>query len=190
MTNDNQIRYLADKIIQELWSTQNTAALAGLRVAKNINDPQTTKVWPVIFRYLPKKLLSQNGKPTYAEIAIFETLKAFSTYEQGPNKPLLHSQKAPTLMKALNQLRNSDPEHKDALDRRIQNLLSTRQTESFLNQLQSLISIMKSRLNNQTIDFSQLAKDLYLFQIRKGAYIGSQQIILQWGQDYYSTALN
>lgn len=187
MSKGNEIARTTSHIIYTLWNNgyPDKAALAGLRNSKTVTSKQAFQAWPVLFQSIQPENLSHTGNPTRTEIAIFTAVKAYASYQQG-NSQLVASQKGFTFMEALKKLRLAQPETTDALNRRVERLLSTRSLESFLHQLQGLISILKSRLNGQPIDFGTLAQDIYLYQTKTGTYNGNQAIILRWGQDYYT----
>lgn len=174
--------------VNRLWNNgqPNRAALAGLRTAKTISDHQAVVAWPILLDVIPEDSLSITGKPTKVEKAVFTATKAYALYQQGTNDRCLNDSKGQSIMQALAQLRTSNPDQADALDRRIENLLSTRSVESLTHQLLSLILILKSRRTGQPLSFGRMAQDLFSFQIHTGAYNGAHRTILQWGREYYA----
>ena len=109
--------------VNRLWNNgqPNRAALAGLRTAKTISDHQAVVAWPILLDVIPEDSLSITGKPTKVEKAVFTATKAYALYQQGTNDRCLNDSKGQSIMQALAQLRTSNPDQADALDRRIEN---------------------------------------------------------------------
>lgn len=183
-----RIQMIANQIIETLWNDgqPNRAALSGLRNAKTIGDHQAVPALPILLGYMPKDELSQTGKPTRGEIAVFTAVKAYALYQQGKSGGILNKDSGTPVISALSKLKANDPTLQKPLDRRMENLLSTTQLGSIQNQLLRIVLILRNRGDDQPLAFSQLARDLYDFQTHVGAYNGAQHVILRWSQQYYA----
>ena len=89
--------------------------------------------------------------------------------------------KGQQLFVALADLRKNQ-DKQAALDRRIQNLLSSTNIDSVAKSVTQLVRILKSADRNLLLDFPQLAQDLFFFQM---GYEYSRQVFLKWGRQYY-----
>lgn len=183
-----RIQIITNQIIETLWNDgqPKRAALSGLRNAKTISDHQAVPSLPILLGYIPKDELSQTGKPTRGEIAVFTAVKSYALYQQGKNEGILNKDSGTPVISALSKLRASDPSLQKSLDRRMENLLSTTQLSSIQNQLFRIVLILRSKGDGRPLAFSQLAHDLYDFQTHIGAYNGAQRVILRWSQQYYA----
>lgn len=76
-----------------------------------------------------------------------------------------------------------DPQLQSGLDRRVNNVLQTANSFAYVQSaLPQLIRILKSNTNGLSINFTELALNLYKMQFTNQS---TQQIILLWGQQYY-----
>lgn len=174
------------KMLTELSynSTNNKAQLAQLRHVNSINDPKANVLWPLIFKHLPEKYLTDSGKPTYAENAIFTVLKLFATQQQGRIKAISTSKYdyETLFFSQLSKLKNNT-KISEALDRRVNQLLGSTDYTTVIYQLTSLNTLLKSNQKGLEINFAQLAQDLYSFQF---SFENANQVKLRWGKQYFS----
>lgn len=161
-------------IINDLYNhgKPKTAELAALRRSSSLMDPRMTVAYPVIFRYLPEKYISTNGKPTYAENALFMALHAYAILQRGQNQNVNGTL---PLFSALKNMRT------DGLDRRMKHLM---RINSF-DQMKPLLNGIIHQLQNQEqgFNFSQFAKDLYSMQFD---YFSNRHVLMRWGDQYFS----
>lgn len=186
----DSVATITHSIISELYGNGNPdkAILSGLREAETIDSKRAESVWPVLFEKLDDRYLSgsPDGRPTWAETAIYTALRCYAIYQQGSESIVYESSIGPEstgkpLFTALASLRT----HEDmeiALDRRLQNLFSSRAFLSTIKAVTQLVRILKSSGLNLKIDFAQLAQDLYKFQ---KSFEAANQIRLKWGRQYY-----
>ncbi|RMC41964.1 type I-E CRISPR-associated protein Cse2/CasB [Lactobacillus sp. ESL0236] len=188
MADDYKIKAVTNKIIERLYNNGDLdkATLAALRGASKLTSPKAQKAWPIIMDYLPHKYLSQNGKPTAGEVAVYADIRFYAIFQQGQDKFVSvkeeNSSAGVSFFTALAKLRQ-DEKVKQALDRRVQVLLATTNIDSVLNSLVHLVEILKSNDNKTLeIDFPMLAQDLYKFQWN---YHCANEVRLAWGEEYF-----
>lgn len=187
-----EISKTTDLIIHRLYGAgnQDKASLAALRGAMSLSSPRAQKAWPVLIDNLDEKMLSRNGQPTYAEIAIFTAVHFYAIHQMSEancvygrySKDATDDSGVP-LFRALNTLRQNEGT-KEALDRRVQALLGTTNVDSVIHGAAQLVRILKSNKKLQKVDYAQLAQDLYWFQM---SYEQANRIRLKWGQQYFWT---
>lgn len=183
----------------------NKAVLASLRNSSSINDHNMTIVWPIIFRAVNKvckdqdsdknTILSDSGKPTEEEKAIYTALRCYAMFQQGTEEQV-YSNNAKndqdekklqlfTALKMINdQTSKADDKSRSSLDKRVNSVLAMTNCSSIINSIYHLIGILKSKTlpKDTRIDFSQLAQDIYSIQFNRK---NMRRIALKWGQQYY-----
>lgn len=189
-----EIRRETAQIIHQIWSdgAYDKATLAALCSSNSILSRNAIAVWPLLLSNMKKEELSQDGRPTYAERAVYSALRCYAIYQQGKNSDhLVYAPAGKTgdgqeLFAALSGLRKTTDTQK-ALDRRVQTVLGNSNPESVINTIYHLVAILKSKSPQAVIDFARLAQDLYYFQLNSEL---ARQICLKWGQQYYYVAKN
>lgn len=184
-----KIEKVTDRVIRSLWRNGNPdkAVLSSARGAATLVSQQAQSVWPVMLASLDEDMLSHDGRPTYAETAVYAAIRFYAIHQQGQAQFVYGSvyeddkKKGISLFKALARLR-SQPDRQDALDRRVKALLATSNVTSMIQSLSHLISILKAANPAIKIDYALLAQDLYDAQF--GVNVANQ-VHLRWGQQYY-----
>ena len=197
----NEIASKTQRIIKKLYGDGNPdkAVLASLRAAETVTSMRARDVWPVMFSEMEGKDLSNDaqGTPTRAEIAIYTALRCYALAQQGVEQSVYASawnarkdsdkkEKGVTLFQALSSMRQKETDS-TALDRRVQTLLSTRNSFSVIRSITQLVQIMKSRHRDTTLDSAQLAQAPGYFGLSCEA---ANRIRLKWGQQYYWQTAN
>ncbi|KAE9564830.1 CRISPR-associated Cse2 family protein [Companilactobacillus paralimentarius DSM 13238 = JCM 10415] len=179
-----KIEKVTDRVIRSLWrdGKPDKAVLSNVRGAATLLSRQAQSVWPVMMANLDEKMLSRDGRPTYAETAVYAAIRFYAIHQQGQTQFVYSSvhgddeNKGVSLFKALAQLRNQ-PDRQEALDRRVKALLATSNVASMIQSLSHSIKI----------DYALLAQDLYDAQF--GVDVANQ-VHLRWGQQYYWSTKN
>ena len=188
---ESKIQSATISIIRQLYNdgNLNKGVLASVRHATALTSPQAQTLWPVMMAHLEPNMLSQDGQPTKAEVAVYTAIRFYAIQQQG-TESLVYGPANPhadvkdqgmPLFRALARLRRNE-ETRVALDRRMQPLLATTNVASIINALTHLVSMLKANDQLQKIDYPRLAQDLYWFQ---QDYEHASQVRLQWGQQYY-----
>lgn len=193
-----EIEKATERIIRQLYNNGDTdkASLSALRSAATIDGYRAQKVWPVFLSNLDEQWLSNNGKATREEAAIFAAVRMYALHQQASDACVFsrrnYSDKKDEkkkdvekngreLFEALNWLKQGTDSH-EALDRRVQALLGTNNYNAVIDQLVHLMQIIKSKKTGIQIDYARLAGDLYKFQF---GYRQANEVRLRWGEQYY-----
>lgn len=193
-----EIEKATERIIRQLYNNGDTdkASLSALRSAATIDGYRAQKVWPVFLSNLDEQWLSNNGKATREEAAIFAAVRMYALHQQASDACVFsrrnYSDKKDEkkkdvekygreLFEALNWLKQGTDSH-EALDRRVQALLGTNNYNAVIDQLVHLMQIIKSKKTGIQIDYARLAGDLYKFQF---GYRRANEVRLRWGEQYY-----
>lgn len=186
---ESKINRITYEIIQQLYRNgdPNKAILASIRSAASMTSPRAQKVWPIMMDKLEKSMLSKDGQPTPAEVAIYAAIHLYAIHQQSQELFVFgsagkeESADGLTFFSALANLRRNS-ETREALDRRVQALFGTTNVNSVVNSMTHLIDILKATNPTQKIDYPKLANDLFWFQ--KGNQY-TKKVRLSWGQEYY-----
>lgn len=161
------------------------AILAALRRSNSILSRQATVVWPLLFEYIKDKdTFGENSRQTISERAIFTALRCYAVFEQGNDMERdreYDNENAKSLFRNLSFLRK-DERLRDALDRRAQAVLSTTNIEAVTRSLVSLTKIIKANNSAAIINYSELANDLYNFQL---GFESARKVAIKWGREYF-----
>ncbi|WP_057876527.1 type I-E CRISPR-associated protein Cse2/CasB [Liquorilactobacillus aquaticus] len=188
---ENSIVISVNNILCNLYRNGNInkAVLASARHAVSMASPQAQSVWPVMMAELQKPMLSQNGEPTYAEIATYAAVRLYAIHQQSTDTCVYSSSfnqynekpEGLSLFAALASLRQIE-DARVALDRRVQPLLATTNVNSVINSLTHLVAILKVSQRTCKIDYARLADDLFHFQM---SYEQANRVRLNWGRQYF-----
>lgn len=184
-----KIEKATNRIIRSLWrdGSPDKAVLSNARRTASLVNRQAQSVWPVMMANLEEEMLSHDGRPTYAETAVYAAIRFYAIHQQGQAQFVYGSvhgddnDKGISLFSALARLR-SQPDRQEALDRRVKALLATSNVTSMIQSISHLISILKATNPTIKIDYALLAQDLYDAQF--GIDVANQ-VHLRWGQQYY-----
>lgn len=181
-------------IIRQLYNKgeMDKAALSALRSSPTLDGNRAQKIWPVFFKNLNEKYLSQTGKATKAEKAVFAAVRMYALHQQASNYCVFTRKKYSTadekeaeigleLFEVLNRLSKVE-EFRVALERRIQALLGTTNFTAIVDQLIHLMQIIKGKKTGVRVDYARLAGNLYKFQL---GYRQANEVRLHWGEQYY-----
>lgn len=191
-----EVSSAVSKIINQLLNGSDIASrramLAQLRHTIGKQLSQSVEIWPWILSNVPESFINKYGEVSYQLRAVINTLQIYALYEQGvveksSYKDLNKSEDSENeksynnMGTALRALR-SDEGVRGAMDRRFSVMITASDYESFYYYLRQLVRLLKSRTkeNQQAIDYSKLAYDLYLLQFED-----SEKIRLSWAQEYY-----
>lgn len=190
-----EIVKITNNVIKQIYNggSLNKGLLSNLRNSTSINDRYATKLWPLIFSEVQNdKILSNTGKPTPGEIAIYTSLRCYAIMQQGTEEQVFGiinvDENVQSLFSALSQLNKqmnkNDESARTSLDKRVDATLAMANAASVINSILHLVRILHSQNNveNIKINFGQLANDLYFFQMSRSQ---ARKVALRWGQNYY-----
>lgn len=165
-------------LVQGMKNSGGRARLANLRRGVGKTPGELPELWGSFLNEIPEELLSQNGKPTYAEWAIYLSLTLFALHQQG-NGESVHAEGI-SLGAAAAKLMNepSDAERERVL-RRFGPVVTAKDMPELSHHLRGMIQLMKAK--GIRLDYGKLARDLYDFQSENAR----KRVQLRWGQDFY-----
>lgn len=176
-----------NKIIKKLHEREGNdkAILSALRRSNSILSRQATIVWPLLFEYIKEKdTFGENSRQTTSERAIFTALRCYAVFEQGNDVERdreYDNENAMSLFRSLSFLRK-DEQLREALDRRVRAVLSTTNAEVVTRSLVSLTKIIKANNPAASINYPELANDIYNFQL---GFEPARKVAIKWGREYF-----
>lgn len=170
--------------IGRLLNTQNDSArradLARLRRGIGLHPGADPELWAAFLNELDEEMYSPDGKPTYAEWAVYIALTLFALHQQGSDtreKPMSRDEQK--LGKAVADLIKG-PDDEERVRRRFNTLATSDSIEELSHHLRGMVQLLKA--GGIPVDYPRLAGDLYEFQ-----FIDRRDAVkLRWGQDFYS----
>lgn len=165
-------------------SPSSKTNLAKIRrtVGKPLNE--APEVWPILFDKSPDEFISDNGEPTYEEVAIYHAIQLYSLFQQkGQSFQRLseHNEdnKKPNIGYYLSSLRKED--NTTMIDHRFSTMITSSTVEELVYHLHYMLNLLKSKSSYRKIDFAKLAEDLYWYQKNN-----QETVRLEWARAYYS----
>lgn len=171
-------RYTESKImyIESIADTgKGKAVLAKLRHGIGKEPGELPELWGIIFEKIPPELEGKN-ETSYAEWAIYNALTLYALHRQGSGKAP-HCKEV-SLGTAAAGLVKSEEDTERILNKL--NLVATAVSPKDLAyHLRGIIQLLRSE--NIALDYSRLAKEIYMFNIPENA----GTVKLKWGRDFY-----
>ena len=185
MEKEKQIRNYVKKQMEMLAGDAGTldlgsskAQLAQLRRGVGKRPGELPELWGIFLRNMPEELMGKEGRPSYAEWAVYTALTLFALHQQGHSEPMNAEGEENRLGRAVRKLvlLGEDEEN-------IRRKFSIAARADDMAELSYHLKTIVKLLGNSDIrlDYGDLAKDLYWFQFDNHA----DRIRLKWGQDFY-----
>lgn len=175
-----QISILA-KNAKTLEQSGSKAQLANLRRGIGKKPGELPELWGMFLKNLPEEFMGKNGKPSYAEWAVYTSLTLFALHQQGHSKSMHLEGEEHRFGRAVRMLcpTKDDRESEENIRRKLSIAAGADDIEALSYHLKTIVKL----LANQEIllDYVDLAKDLYWFQFENHA----DRVRLKWGQDFY-----
>lgn len=154
------------------------AQLAQLRRGVGKSPGELPELWGMFLKSMPEGLMGKDGRPSYAEWAVYTALTLFALHQQGHSEPMSAEGEENRLGRAVRKLvlLGEDEEN-------IRRKFSIAARADDMAELSYHLKTIVKLLGNSDIrlDYGDLAKDLYWFQFDNHA----DRIRLKWGQDFY-----
>ena len=154
------------------------AQLAQLRRGVGKRPGELPELWGIFLRNMPEELMGKEGRPSYAEWAIYTALTLFALHQQGHSEPMHAEGEENRLGRAVKKLAHGEEEEEN-VRRKFSITARSDDMEELSYHLKTLVRMLGS--NDIKLDYEDLAKDLYRFQFENDA----DQVRLKWGQDFY-----
>lgn len=165
-------------LTDNLNAGDSKAWLAQLRRGVGKIPGELPELWGIFLQTLPEELMSKGSEPSYAEWAIYTAMTLFSIHQQGHAESMNLKGREYSLGCAVRRLVHSDDEEERIRFKLGLAAQSDDMTE-LAYRLKTLIRLLGAE--NIPLDYTDLAKDLFLFQSEKN----TDKIRLKWGQDFY-----
>lgn len=185
MEKEKQIRNYVKKQMELLAGDAGTldlgsskAQLAQLRRGVGKRPGELPELWGIFLRNMPEELMGKEGRPSYAEWAIYTALTLFALHQQGHSEPMHAEGEENRLGRAVKKLAHGEEEEEN-VRRKFSIAARSDDMEELSYHLKTLVRMLGS--NDIKLDYEDLAKDLYRFQFENDA----DQVRLKWGQDFY-----
>ena len=172
-----QIAYIA-KDDSALGQSGAKARLAQLRRGVGKEPGELPELWGIFLMNMPEGLMGKNGRPSYAERAIYTALTLFAFHQQGHANLMNAEGEENRLGRAVRKLVKNGEEEENI---RLKFSISAKSDD--MAELSYHFKTMVKLLADSDIklDYVDLAKDLYWFQFDEYA----DRVRLKWGQDFY-----
>ena len=154
------------------------ARLAQLRRGIGKKPGEIPELWGIFLQTLPEEFMSRGEEPSYAEWAIYTTLTLFALHQQGQVEPMHLQGKEYSLGCSARRLVHSDDEE-ERIRFKLSLIAQAEDMTEVSYRMKTMIRLLGA--DNIPLDYVDLAKDLFLFQL--GNY--ADRIRLKWGQDFY-----
>lgn len=154
------------------------AQLAQLRRGVGKRPGELPELWGIFLRNMPEELMGKEGRPSYAEWAIYTALTLFALHQQGHSEPMHAEGEENRLGRAVKKLAHGEEEEEN-VRRKFSIAARSDDMEELSYHLKTLVRMLGS--NDIKLDYEDLAKDLYRFQFEND----TDQVRLKWGQDFY-----
>ena len=185
MEKEKQIRNYVKKQMELLAGDAGTldlgsskAQLAQLRRGAGKRPGELPELWGIFLRNMPEELMGKEGRPSYAEWAIYTALTLFALHQQGHSEPMHAEGEENRLGRAVKKLAHGEEEEEN-VRRKFSIAARSDDMEELSYHLKTLVRMLGS--NDIKLDYEDLAKDLYRFQFEND----TDQVRLKWGQDFY-----
>ncbi len=165
--------------LQTLPEHPRKGALANLRRGIGHRPGELPELWGSFLQDMPQEFYSRNGEPTAAEWAVYLALTLYALHQQGQEQTMHVSEVG--LGQAVRRLTERKKENiqEGSTYRRFSTLITAGNMEEIAHHLRGLIQLLRSK--SLPLDYSKLARELYLLQFTDSA----PRIKLQWGQEYF-----
>ncbi len=156
------------------------AALANLRRGVGRRPGELPQLYGELLQDMPQEMYSSGSKPSYAEWAVYMALTLYAMHQQGKDvKTDNMNQENVSLGSAASEL-VTDIDDTERIWKRLYVVASSDDMQEMSYHIRSLIKLLRDK--DIPLDYPQLAKDLYLYQLSDES---AEQIRLKWGQDFY-----
>ncbi len=156
------------------------AALANLRRGVGRRPGELPQLYGELLQDMPQEMYSSGSKPSYAEWAVYMALTLYAMHQQGKDvKTDNMNRENVSLGNAASEL-VADNDDTERIWKRLYAVASSDDMQEMSYHIRGLIKLLRDK--DIPLDYPQLAKDLYLYQLSDES---AEQIRLKWGQDFY-----
>jgi len=164
------------------WSR---AMLAKLRRGIGKQPGELPELFEVFLEGMPEEMYGKDGKPSYAEWAIYTALTLFALHQQGKDRPMSVASNPEdnvignSLGAAVGHLVRRDKEREPAIRKRFDAVATANEFAELAHHARGLVQLL--RAEDIPLDYPRFAEELYWYQFDEVR----NRIRLRWGEDYY-----
>lgn len=166
-------------LMKHLGESSCKASLAELRRGVGRKPGELPAIWGEFLNGIPEELCGKDDEPSRAEWAVYVALTMLALHQQGHASPM-HKKKIP-LGEAASMLVSTEDDIEKVL-KRLTQASQPDDIETFAHHLRNLIYFF--RQSGISLDYIQLAEELYLFQNPNNA----NSIRLKWARDFFKAS--
>ncbi len=173
------------------WLTEGQAEsrlkadLANLRKGVGKIPGDDPLLWGTFLGNMPEGMYGKNGKPSYAEWAVYTALTLFALHQQGKDiRGECMYQEGSRFGKAMAGLIGNFDEDGDRVTKRFNMVATSSDMEEMAYHLRGVVQLLRGK--GIPLDYPDLAGDLYSFQFPDR----QERVRLKWGQDFYRVINN
>ena len=156
------------------------AALANLRRGVGRRPGELPQLYGELLQDMPEEMYSAGSKPSYAEWAVYMALTLYAMHQQGKDvKTDNMNRENVSLGNAASEL-VADNDDTERIWKRLYAVASSADMQEMSSHIRALIKLLRDK--DIPLDYPQLAKDLYFYQLSDES---AEHIRLKWGQDFY-----
>ena len=156
------------------------AALANLRRGVGRRPGELPQLYGELLQDMPEAMYSAGSKPSYAEWAVYMALTLYAMHQQGKDvKTDNMNRENVSLGNAASEL-VADNDDTERIWKRLYAVASSADMQEMSYHIRALIKLLRDK--DIPLDYPQLAKDLYFYQLSDES---AEHIRLKWGQDFY-----
>lgn len=160
--------------------SETRAALANLRRGVGRRPGELPQLYGELLQDMPEEMYSVGSKPSYAEWAVYMSLTLFAMHQQGKDvKTDNMNRENISLGNAASEL-VADNDDTERIWKRLYAVASSADMQEMSYHIRALIKLLRDK--DIPLDYPQLAKDLYFYQLSDES---AEHIRLKWGQDFY-----
>lgn len=152
--------------------------LAQLRRGIGKKPGELPELWGIFLQTLPEELMGKGNEASRAEWAIYTALTLFALHQQGHAESVNLQGKENSLGCSAKKLVHTD-EEEERIRFKLSLIAQSDDMVELAYRLKTLVRLLSA--DNISLDYVDLAKDLFLFQSEKY----TDRIRLKWGQDFY-----
>ena len=175
-----------DSLLKER-SPWSRAMLAKLRRGIGKQPGELPELLEILLGGMPEEMYGKDGKPSYAEWAIYTALTLFALHQQGKEKdrPMSVAGKPEdnvagnSLGAAVGYLVKRDRKREPAIKRRFDAVITANDFTELSYHARGLVQLL--RAEDIPLDYPRFAEDLYWYQFDERR----NHIRMKWGEDYY-----
>ncbi len=183
-TRADQVYTYTSSKLKMLWDNHDTGyvkgMLATLRRGIGRKPGDLPELWGILFDRIPTELLGKNAI-SYAEWAVYIALTLYAMHQQSNDQCM--NEKNVSLGMAMAKFAETDEDKQRRVIQSLHLVATARSPYDLAYHFRSVIQILKSKPTG--LDYSILAKELYVVIYNMASGNDSAAVATRWGRDFY-----